>query len=106
MGLNQNNVQRSAKRRGCLLSYSQAEPERELTQPRKHLLAEPCTRKIATPFPLPSVPNEFCFPEFLENVALILQIYSERATWLGLVSSHPEELAIQITEPLAKECTA
>ena len=36
-------VQRSAKRWGCLLSYSQAEPGRELTQPRKHLLAEPCT---------------------------------------------------------------
>ena len=35
-------VQRSAKRRGCLLSYSQAEAGRELTQPRKHLLAEPC----------------------------------------------------------------
>ena len=31
-----------AMRRGCLLSYSQAEPEKELTQPRKHLLAEPC----------------------------------------------------------------
>ena len=26
-------VQRSAKRRGCLLGYSQAEPGRELTQP-------------------------------------------------------------------------
>ena len=26
-----------------MLSYSQAEPGRELTQPRKHLLAEPCT---------------------------------------------------------------
>ena len=25
-----------------MLSYSQAEPGRELTQPRKHLLAEPC----------------------------------------------------------------
>ena len=36
-------VQRSAKRRSCLLCYSQAEPGRELTQPRKHLLAEPCT---------------------------------------------------------------
>ena len=40
-----NAVQRSAKRRGCLLSYSQAEPGRELTQPRKHLLAEPCSHK-------------------------------------------------------------
>ena len=30
------------KRRGCWLSYSQAEPGRELTQPRKHLLAELC----------------------------------------------------------------
>ena len=30
------------KRRGCLLSYSQAEPERELTQPSPRLLAEPC----------------------------------------------------------------
>ena len=36
-------LQRSAKRRGCLLSYSQAEPGRELTQPRKHLLAKLCT---------------------------------------------------------------
>ena len=36
-------LQGSAKRRGCLLSYSQAEPGRDLTQPRKHLLAEPCT---------------------------------------------------------------
>ena len=35
-------LQRSAKRRGCLLSYSHAEPGRELTQPGKHLLAEPC----------------------------------------------------------------
>ena len=35
-------LQRSAKRRGCSLSYSQAEPGRELTQPRKHVLAEPC----------------------------------------------------------------
>ena len=34
-------VQRSAKRRGCLLSYSQAEPGRELTQPSPRLLAEP-----------------------------------------------------------------
>ena len=36
-------LQRSAKRRGCLLSYSQAEPRRELTQPSPRLLAEPCT---------------------------------------------------------------
>ena len=36
-------VQRSAKRRGCLLSYSQAELGRELTQPSPRLLAEPCT---------------------------------------------------------------
>ena len=35
-------IQRSGKRCGCLLSYSQAEPGRALTQPRKHLLAEPC----------------------------------------------------------------
>ena len=35
-------VQRLAERRSCLLSYSQAEQERELIQPRKHLLAEPC----------------------------------------------------------------
>ena len=35
-------VQRSAKRRGCLLSYSQAEPGRESTQPSPRLLAEPC----------------------------------------------------------------
>ena len=34
--------QRSAKRRGCLLTYSQAEPGRELTQPSPRLLAEPC----------------------------------------------------------------
>ena len=36
-------IQRSAKRRGCLLSYSQAEPGRELTQPSPRLLAEPCS---------------------------------------------------------------
>ena len=36
-------VQRWAKRRGCLLSYSQAEPGRELTQPSPRLLAEPCS---------------------------------------------------------------
>ena len=30
-------IQISAKRRGCLPSYSQAEPGRELTQPRMHL---------------------------------------------------------------------
>ena len=36
-------VQRSAKRRGCLLSYSQAQPGRELTQPSPCLLAKPCT---------------------------------------------------------------
>ena len=35
-------VKRLAKRWGCLLSYSQAEPGRELTQPSPHLLAEPC----------------------------------------------------------------
>ena len=35
-------VQRSAKRWGCLLSYSQADPGRELTQPRPRLLAQPC----------------------------------------------------------------
>ena len=35
-------VQGSAKRRGCLLSYNQAEPGRELTQPSTRLLAEPC----------------------------------------------------------------
>ena len=35
-------IQRSAKRRGCLLSYSQAEPGRELTQPSPCLFAEPC----------------------------------------------------------------
>ena len=34
---------RSAKRRGCLLSYSQAEQGKELTQPSPRLLAEPCT---------------------------------------------------------------
>ena len=36
-------VQRSEKRRTCLLSYSQAEPGRELTQPSPRFLAEPCT---------------------------------------------------------------
>ena len=35
-------VQRLAERRSCLLSYSQAEQERELIQPRRDLLAEPC----------------------------------------------------------------
>ena len=36
-------LQRSAKRRGCLLSYSQAEPGRESTEPSPRLLVEPCT---------------------------------------------------------------
>ena len=35
-------IQRPAKRRGCLLSYGQAEPGRELMQPSLRLLAEPC----------------------------------------------------------------
>ena len=39
-------IQRSAKRRGCLLSYSQAEPGRKLTQPSPRLLAEPCSSGI------------------------------------------------------------
>ena len=38
-------LQRSALRRGCLLSYSQAEPGRKLTQPSPRLLAEPCTSR-------------------------------------------------------------
>ena len=38
----QEDVQRSAKRRGCLLSYSQAEPGREVTQPSPRLLADHC----------------------------------------------------------------
>ena len=33
-----------AIRRGCLLSYSQAEPERELTQPSPRLLVDPCIK--------------------------------------------------------------
>ena len=41
-------VQRSAKRRGCLLSYSQAEPGRALTQPSPRLLAEPCSQKFVS----------------------------------------------------------
>ena len=32
--------------RGCLLSYSQAEPGRELTQPSPRLLAEPYTADV------------------------------------------------------------
>ena len=35
-------LQRSKKRCGCLLSYSQAEPGREFTQTSPRLLAEPC----------------------------------------------------------------
>ena len=42
VSMQQKCLQRSAKRRGCLLSYSQAEPGRELTQPSPRLLAEPC----------------------------------------------------------------
>ena len=34
-------LQRWAKRRGCLLSYSQTEPGRELPQPSPRLVAEP-----------------------------------------------------------------
>ena len=40
-------LKRSTKRRGCLLSYSQAELRRELWQPRKYLLAEPCTLSVS-----------------------------------------------------------
>ena len=36
-------VQRSAKRQ------SQEEPGRKLTQPRKHLLAQPCTGRVGSP---------------------------------------------------------
>ena len=36
------------KRRGCLLSYSQSEPGRELTQPSPRLSAEPCTVQGST----------------------------------------------------------
>ena len=43
------NLQRMAKRCGGMISYSQAEPARELTQPRKHLLAEPCTVTLLSP---------------------------------------------------------
>ena len=39
-------VQRSAKRCGCLPSYSLAEPERELAKPRNHHLAEPCITSL------------------------------------------------------------
>ena len=35
-------LQRLAKSHGCLLSYSQAEPGRKITQPSPRLLAEPC----------------------------------------------------------------
>ena len=35
-------VQRSAKRRSCLLCYRQAEPGREFKQPSPRLLAKPC----------------------------------------------------------------
>ena len=50
--------QRSAKRRGCLLTYSQAEPGRELTQPSPRLLAEPCTksRQPTLLYPLMGIP--------------------------------------------------
>ena len=41
------NIQGSAKRRCCLLSYSQAEPGKELTQPSPRLLAEPCREEEA-----------------------------------------------------------
>ena len=40
-------VQRSAKRRGCLLSNSQAEPGRELTQPSTCLSADACTETLS-----------------------------------------------------------
>ena len=50
--------QRSAKRRGCLLTYSQAEPGRVLTQPSPRLLAEPCTksRQPTLLYPLMGIP--------------------------------------------------
>ena len=50
-------IQRSAKRRGCLLSYSQAEPGRELTQPSPRLLAEPCILTATSYLPWPGIPH-------------------------------------------------
>ena len=57
-------LQRSAKRRGCLLSYSQAEPGRELTQPSPRLLAEPFT--IAAHMP-GEPPNLLSQPNLLSD---------------------------------------
>ena len=42
-------LQGSAKRQGCLLSYSQAEPGRESTQPSPCLLAKPCRASPQVP---------------------------------------------------------
>ena len=50
-------IQRSAKRRGCLLSCSQAEPARELTQPSPRLLAEPRMMSALGGFPKGENPN-------------------------------------------------
>ena len=57
-------LQRSAKRRGCLISYSQAEPGRELTQPSPRLLAKPCMFGVLGSTPsLSAFDTEFTQPE-------------------------------------------
>ena len=42
------------KRRGCLLSYSQAEPGRDLSQPSPRLIAEPCTDNPESTYEIPA----------------------------------------------------
>ena len=62
------------KRHGCLLSYSQAEPGRELTQPRKHLLAEPCTFSSLPPLARETSPSRF----FAGRLMTTLHVVSSR----------------------------
>ena len=63
-------LQRSAKRCGCLLSYSQAEPGRELTQPSPRLLAEPCRWGIACMEVKSSIPP--CMINFCPGPMLLI----------------------------------
>ena len=76
------NLQRSAKRRGCLLNYSQAEPGGQSRQPMLYLLAEPCrvncarasNQRIST---LPNF-NECYLRDVLRFPASHLQVYPAR----------------------------
>ena len=75
-------LQRSAKRRGCLLSYSQAEPGRKLTQPSPRLLAEPC---IHVEFIQGPAHEEKLSAEDILTLVQLLQVESHDVPLTGLL---------------------